>query len=98
LPMKLYDRAMAWVLLFLVLLAAAFGILGAVLKAVVFVVLTLVLTILIVSMIAWWIVKGQARRFLRELDARTGWTRAGGSTKGRRAEEPKLPPTHDDRY
>jgi peptidoglycan/LPS O-acetylase OafA/YrhL len=86
---------MGWLLLFLVLLAAAFGILGAVLKAVVFVVLTLVLTVVVLSMLAWWLVKRQARRFVRDFDARTGEERSRG---GRQGGGPELPRTHDDRY
>lgn len=87
---------MGWLLLILVLLAAAFGILGAVLKAVVFVVLTLVLTVVVLSMLAWWLVKRQARRFVREFDARPG---GGGRPRGEQPRTgPELPPTHDDRY
>jgi len=88
---------MGWLLLFLVLLAAAFGILAAVLKAVVFVVLTIVLTVVFLSMLAWWLVKRQARRFVREID-----TRSGGGRGRYRGESPaqgaQLPRTHDDRY
>ena len=87
---------MGGLLLILVLLAAAFGILGAVLKAVAFVVLTLVLTVVVLSMLAWWLVKRQARRFVREFDARSG---DGGRQRGAKpGTGPELPPTHDDRY
>jgi uncharacterized membrane protein len=86
-----------WILLILVLLAAAFGILGAVVKVVAFLVLTIVLTVLTLSMLVWWLVRRQARRFVAEFDARTGGkgdaphrtSRNGGS---------ELPRTHDDRY
>jgi len=89
---------MGWLLLILVLLAAAFGILGAVLKAVVFVVLTLVLTVVVLSMLAWWLVKRQARRFVREFDARSGEGRGGRYRRESPGGGPELPRTHDDRY
>jgi peptidoglycan/LPS O-acetylase OafA/YrhL len=89
---------MAWVLLILVLLAAAFGVLGAVLKAVVFLVLTVVLTVVVVSMLAWWMVKRQTNRFLRDFDLRTGRIRGGRSSRDRARTDPELPRTHDDRY
>jgi hypothetical protein len=88
---------MGWILLILVLLAAGFGILGAVLKAVAFLVLTIVLTVVTLSMLAWWLVKRQAKRFVREFDAHAG----GTHTAGRRTNQDRgseLPPTHDDRY
>ena len=61
---------MGWVLLFLVLLAAAFGVLGAVVKATVFVVLTNIMTVFVLCFIAYLLLKRQARRFERDLDRR----------------------------
>ena len=87
---------MAWLILILVLLAAAFGILGAVLKLTAIIVLTIVLTVVVLSMIAWWAVKRQARRFAREFDARAADTRVTRYRKNEAGGE--LPSTHDDRY
>ena len=88
---------MGWILLILVLLAAAFGILGAVVKAVAFLVLTIVLTVVTLSMLVWWLVRRQARRFVAEFDAHTGGTSAAPHRPSRdRGSE--LPRAHDDRY
>lgn len=50
---------MAWLILILVLIAAAFGILGAVIKAAVFLVLTIVTVILMFVAIGYWLVRHQ---------------------------------------
>jgi hypothetical protein len=47
--------------LILLLLAAVFGVLGAVLKAVAFLVLTAVLTVTVLVALAWWGIKRKAR-------------------------------------
>lgn len=61
---------MAWVLLLLVLIAAAFGVLGAVVKATIFIVLTIVSVTLILGMIAYYLLRQQARRMHHELERR----------------------------
>jgi uncharacterized protein (DUF58 family) len=62
-----YARGAMWVfVLILLLLAAVFGILGAVLKAVAFLVLTAILTITVLGALAWWGLKRSARQFQRE--------------------------------
>jgi uncharacterized protein HemX len=61
---------MGWVLLFLVLVAAAFGVLGAVIKATVFIVLTIISVTLILGMVVYLLLKQQARRVQRELEDR----------------------------
>ena len=61
---------MGWVLLFLVLIAAAFGVLGLVIKATVFVVLTIVTTVFLLGYLAYLMLKHQARRLQHELDER----------------------------
>jgi uncharacterized membrane-anchored protein len=61
---------MGWVLLFLVLIAAAFGVLGAVVKATVFLVLTIVMTVLVLGFIAYLMVKRQVRRSQQDLSRR----------------------------
>ena len=61
---------MGWVLLFLVLIAAAFGVLGAVVKATVFIVLTIVMTVLVLGFIAFLLLRRQARRIEQDLNRR----------------------------
>lgn len=61
---------MGWVLLFLVLVAAAFGVLGAVIKATVFIVLTIISVTLILGVVVYLLLKQQARRVQRELEDR----------------------------
>jgi len=82
-----------WLILILVLLAAAFGVLGAVLEAVVFVVLTVVLSVVLLITIGWYVLKHQARKLVRGLEARTD----GPSVQTQR-DEGELPPPRDDRY
>jgi hypothetical protein len=77
---------MAWLILILVLLAAAFGVLVAVIKAVAFIVLTILLTIAALVAIVWYSFKAQIRR----------WERDG--IDGRGSEPPRNLPSHDDRY
>jgi uncharacterized protein (DUF58 family) len=86
---------MAWVILILVLLAAAFGVLGAVIKAAAFLVLTILLAVAALVAIGWYSFKGQLRRWERD--------RIGGDTQvrtwsTRRSEPPRDLPAHDDRY
>ena len=56
---------MGWVILLLVLLAAAFGVLGAVVKVAAFLVLTILLTVTALVAVAWYSFKGQLRRWER---------------------------------
>jgi len=87
---------MAWLILILVLLAAAFGVLIAVVKAVAFIILTILLTIAALVAIVWYSVKSQIRRWERDgIDGRPRvrmWSRAS------RPEPPRNLPSHDDRY
>jgi hypothetical protein len=87
---------MAWLLLLIVLLAAAFGILGAVIKVTAFLVLTILLTVAVLGAVAWYGVKAQVRRWQHETagdgDSQLWtWTRNSGRS-GRDL------PSHDDRY
>lgn len=87
---------MAWVLLILLLLAAAFGVLGAVIKVTAFLVLTILLTIAVLGAVAWYGLKSQLRRWQDGTSAGGGpqlWTWGRGQGSGR----PDLP-SHDDRY
>jgi UPF0716 family protein affecting phage T7 exclusion len=87
---------MAWFLLILVLLAAAFGILGVVLKLTAIIVFTLVFAVVVLSMIGWWLVKHQLKRITREFDERSAQLRPTRYRKNQAAD--RLPPAHDDRY
>jgi len=84
---------MAWVILFLVLAAAAFGVLGAVIKAVAFLVLTILLTVAALVAVVWYGFRHQIRRWEREGGLRT---RSGPRTTN--DEPPRGLPTRDDRY
>jgi hypothetical protein len=82
---------MAWLILILVLLAAAFGVLGAVIKTAAFLVLTIVVTLTALAAIAWSGLKWQVRRWERE-------GMGGESRWGTRPQRPRDLPSHDDRY
>jgi hypothetical protein len=84
---------MAWFILILVLLAAAFGVLAAVLKLVAIFVLTMLLSIAVIVTVTWWVVRGRARSFVRRFDQGRS-----GASQGRGSGGQSLPPAHDDRY
>ena len=63
---------MGWLILILVLIAVAFGILGAVVKAVAFIVLTIIFTLLALGTIAYFAIKRQTRRFLSDVQGANG--------------------------
>jgi peptidoglycan/LPS O-acetylase OafA/YrhL len=86
---------MGWLILILVLLAAAFGILGAVLKAAAFVVLTVVLSVVLLATLGWYVVKHQARRLMTDVDRRIADEHVD---RFRRGDGGELPPPRDDRY
>jgi hypothetical protein len=87
---------MAWVILLLVLLAAAFGVLGAVVKVAAFLVLTILLTITALVAVAWYSFKGQLRRW--ERDGVGGGAQVRTWSWGHRPQQPRDLPSHDDRY
>jgi len=87
---------MIWLILILVLLAAAFGVLLAVVKAVAFIVLTILLTIAALIAIVWYAFKAQIRRW--ERDGAAGRTPVRTWSTGSRREPPRDLPSHDDRY
>ena len=78
-------------ILILVLLAAAFGVLGAVIKATAFAILTVLLTLAVLAAIAWYGVRSQLRRW-QGPDGSTMWIAAHRQDRGRDL------PSHDDRY
>jgi hypothetical protein len=61
---------MGWLLLILVLIAAAFGVLGAVIKATVFVVLTIVFVAMTLAVIAYLVFRQQARKMQQQFERR----------------------------
>jgi hypothetical protein len=83
-------------ILILLLLAAIFGVLGAVLKAVAFLVITGLLTVTLLGALAYWGLKRKARQFQREIDRGS----SGGSTRFQpnEADPSQLPHDRDDRY
>ena len=87
---------MIWLILILVLLAAAFGVLLAVVKAVAFIVLTILLTIAALVAIVWYAFKAQIRRW--ERDGAESRTQVRTWSTGSRHEPPRDLPSHDDRY
>jgi hypothetical protein len=88
-----------WLVLILVLLAAAFGVLGAVIKVTAFLILTILLTLTVLVAVAWYGVRAQVRRWQHEAAGRGGgvqsWTWSRGSTTDRTRRDL---PSHDDRY
>jgi hypothetical protein len=59
---------MGWLILILVLIAIAFGVLGAVVKAVAFIVLTIIFTLIALGAIAYFAIKHQAKRFTNDVN------------------------------
>jgi hypothetical protein len=87
---------MGWVILLLVLLAAAFGVLGAVVKVAAFLVLTILLTITALLAIGWYSFRAQLRRW--ERDGVRGGSQLRTWSWGHRPQPPRGLPSHDDRY
>lgn len=87
---------MAWVILLLVLVAAAFGVLGAVIKLTAVLVLTILLSIAALGAIVWYSFRSQLRRW--ERDGIDGGTQVRTWSWGHRPARPRDLPSHDDRY
>jgi hypothetical protein len=87
---------MAWVILLLIVLAAAFGVLGAVLKLTAILVLTILLTIAALVAVVWYSFKAQVRRW--ERNGVDGRPQVRTWVTGRRPDPPRDLPSHDDRY
>lgn len=87
---------MAWVILLLVLVAAAFGVLGAVIKLTAVLVLTILLSIAALGAIVWYSFRSQLRRW--ERDGIDGGTQVRTWSWGHRPPRPRDLPSHDDRY
>jgi hypothetical protein len=85
--------------LILLLLAAVFGVLGAVLKAVAFLVLTAGLTVTVLAAIAWWGIKRKAREFQVGYEREITQQRSTRYRVNEAQRQPgDLPPHRDDRY
>ncbi len=87
---------MAWVILLLVLLAAAFGVLGAVIKLTAILVLTILLSIAALVAVVWYSFKSQLRRW--ERNGTDAGTQVRTWSWGHRPAPPRDLPSHDDRY
>ncbi len=90
---------MSVVFLILLVLAAAFGVLGAVLKAAAFLVLTAVLTALVLGGIAWWALKRKVRAFQADYDRQLADQRVTRYRVNEAQRDPRsMGPVRDDRY
>jgi hypothetical protein len=87
---------MAWVILLLVLIAAAFGVLGAVIKLTAVLVLTILLSIAALVTIVWYSFRSQLRRW--ERNGIDEGTQVRAWSWGHRPRPPRDLPSHDDRY
>jgi heme A synthase len=87
---------MAWLILIVVLLAAAFGVLGAVLKLTAILLLTILLTIAALAAVVWYGVRTQTRRW--ERGGASGHTHVRSWSWGQGPDRPRDLPSHDDRY
>ena len=85
-------------ILVLLLLAAAFGVLGAVLKAVAFLVITAVLTITLLGALAWWGLKRKADEFRSQVDRQITQQRVTRYRVNEAQRDPEHLPPRDDRY
>lgn len=82
----------------LLLLAAAFGVLGAVLKAAAFLVITCVLTVTVLGALAWWALTRKARELTDHYDRQITQQRATRYRVNEAQREPQNLPPRDDRY
>jgi NADH:ubiquinone oxidoreductase subunit 6 (subunit J) len=83
-------------ILILLLLAAIFGVLGAVLKVAAIIVFSVVLAVAVLVAFAWWAIKRQAREFQRDAQRRS-IPPSEPRFQANEADPEQLPDT-DDRY
>jgi uncharacterized protein (DUF58 family) len=86
---------MAWLLLLIVLIAAALGVLGFVVKAAAAILLTLALVAVVLVAAVWYAFTHQVRKIQRHLDQQFSQTDAPGPTGSK---DRGIPPLRDDRY
>jgi membrane protein implicated in regulation of membrane protease activity len=84
-------------ILILLLIAALFGVLGAVLKVALILILAAVLTVAVLGIMAWWLVKRSARKITAEYDRQVSQQRVT-KYRANEADPAELPPDRDDRY
>jgi hypothetical protein len=84
-------------ILILLLLAALFGVLGAVLKVTLVLIMAGVLTLVFFGLMAWWFIRRSARKITAEYDRQVSQQRVT-KYRANEAEPGELPPDRDDRY
>ena len=85
------------VILIILLLAAVFGVLGAVLKFTAIVLFTLTLTFVILAVVGWWAFRRWTKKVGARYDAQAAELRVI-KYRENEADPGGLPPTRDDRY
>jgi membrane protein implicated in regulation of membrane protease activity len=85
---------MGWIILILVLVAAAFGVLGAVLKTFLVIMLAFLMFAIVLVMLGWWFLKKEARKMSAQMDRSFGGQPPYGGPNPGGGELPG----HDDRY
>lgn len=83
-------------ILILLVLAAAFGILGAVLKVTAVIILAMLLTIVLVAAVGWWAIKRSTRKISAEYERQT--QQQALKYRSNEADPGELPNGRDDRY
>jgi hypothetical protein len=86
---------MAWMILLIVLIAAALGVLGLVVKAAAAILLTLALVGVALMAVVWYAFRHQVRKIQRHLDQQFTQTDVPGPTGSK---DRGIPPLRDDRY
>jgi uncharacterized protein (DUF58 family) len=86
---------MAWLILLIVLIAAALGVLGFVVKAAAAILLTLALVGVVLMAAVWYAFTHQVRKIQRHLDQQFTGTEAPGPAGSK---DRGIPPLRDDRY
>jgi membrane protein implicated in regulation of membrane protease activity len=86
---------MAWLILLIVLIAAALGVLGFVVKAAAAILLTLALVVVALMAVIWYAFKHQVGKIQRQLDRQHTQTDAPGPSGSK---DRGIPPLRDDRY
>jgi arginine exporter protein ArgO len=86
---------MAWLILLIVLIAAALGVLGLVVKAAAAILLTLALVGVALMALVWYGFKHQVRKIQRQLDRQFTETDVPGPAGSK---DRGIPPLRDDRY
>lgn len=86
---------MGWLILLIVLIAAALGVLGFVVKAAAVILLTLALVVVVLMAVVWYAFTHQVRKIQRHLDEQLTQSETPGLAGSR---DRGTPPLRDDRY